>query len=92
MPVNVFVPVGLQELDNAGISIFPNPAHQVLNVNLKTASQTNIKIFDATARLVKNEMINSISNKISIAELNAGVYQLFIQKDGKQFIHKLILN
>ncbi len=93
VPVTVFVgPVGIQELAKNGISVFPNPAKDVLNINFNELLQSHIKIYDATARLVKSEITSEINNKISIADLNAGVYQMFIEKGGKQFIHKLILN
>jgi hypothetical protein len=92
-PVTVTVgTVGLTELTNAGIRIFPNPAHDVLNVNMKTGSNTIIRLFDLQGRMVLNEQISNATNSLPINGLNAGVYQIEVTQGNNTFHDKLLID
>jgi hypothetical protein len=92
-PVTVTVgTVGLTELTDAGIRIFPNPAHDILNVNMKTGSATTIRLFDVQGRVVLNEQINNVTNSLPLNGLNAGVYQIEVTQGNKTFHDKLLVD
>ncbi len=71
-----FVPLGVQEAANAAVVVFPNPAKDVLNIT-GVNGLANVKIYDMSGRLVMNQAVSS--NVISVAELQAGVYQVSIE-------------
>ena len=54
--------------------IFPNPAHDILNVSI-TKSNTNIKLFDVVGNLVQVQPLNKDQNNIiNLSEFQNGVY------------------
>ena len=60
-----------------GISVYPNPANELITIilpeNLSSAMAT---FYDANGRLVKQTNIVSVNGSISVAEFSAGVYVL----------------
>jgi hypothetical protein len=64
-----------------GIKIFPNPARDVLNVELSNANETSVvKIFSATGELVKTFVtgVNKNNLQINVSGLARGVYAINI--------------
>lgn len=62
--------VGIEEISN-DVSIFPNPASEVLNV-VVDAEVSNVSIYNVAGNVVLNEV--NPSTQINIAGLTAGVY------------------
>lgn len=59
------------------ISVYPNPANEVLNVNGVHAGDV-ITLTDATGRVVKNVAVTSTRMTIDVAELPSGYYTLTV--------------
>jgi len=79
--VNVAVCAGVNENLNASnnISIFPNPATDILNINFNLETEfTKVEIFNNLGQLIRKEEIifKSKSTKINTKELSNGVYLL----------------
>jgi len=55
-------------------SVAPNPASDVITVNLNTAGEAMISITDMTGKTVKNTNTNGLSTTVSTAGLTSGVY------------------
>ena len=73
------------------ISIFPNPASDILNIDNKTNEQiTAISIYSVKGDLVKE--IKSISNSISVSELQNGVYFVKIEMNKNVLNYKFVKN
>ncbi len=73
------------------ISIFPNPTSNVLNIDNKTNEQiTAITIYSVKGDLVKE--IKSITNSISVSELQNGVYFVKIELNDDVLNYKFIKN
>ncbi len=73
------------------ISIFPNPTSNVLNIDNKTNEQiTAITIYSVKGDLVKE--IKSITNSISVSELQNGVYFVKIELNNNVLNYKFIKN
>jgi hypothetical protein len=61
------------------VSIFPNPAKDVLNVNINASLINSTYTFtDLTGRSVKNGTLNSKNNTISLSGLSQGLYLLHV--------------
>ncbi|MFT4879241.1 MAG: hypothetical protein ACJAU0_001685 [Flavobacteriales bacterium] len=78
-----FIYVGLDELGEALISIYPNPAKDQFRVTSKNIDLNNalLEIWSASGQLVLREA--RPKSTISVAHLNAGVYQVRLT-DGKR--------
>lgn len=91
VPVTVFVgPTGLAELSKQGISIYPNPANNILHIDVKTAAEINFTITDFTGRVVKSQSANAASNKIDITKLSQGVYHLNISVNDQLYVYRFV--
>jgi len=99
--------VGLNEFastSSATIKIFPNPANEILNVELlnlaSTGSATDIQIINTLGQVVHQSTIKTVTlsgvegqqSTIDIKDLPEGVYQLKISKGTKQSVFKFIKN
>ena len=90
-------------IDNGGLSVYPNPVEDVLNINyvLKNASKTSITIYDVTRRLIfsadnglnqpgtYNFKWNRINNEGSRAA--SGIYLLKMETETSIMTKKIIL-
>ncbi len=68
---------GLSQLDANDITLFPNPAGELVNINLNAnAFINNINVIDATGRLVKTIVLNNKNNQaqINTSDLAKGIY------------------
>jgi hypothetical protein len=72
--------VGINELKQNIVSIYPNPTNSTLNIEVK--EQTQISILNILSEVVKTETINGTS-KLDVSNLNAGVYFIQDAKSGK---------
>jgi hypothetical protein len=70
------VGVGIEELNQAVIAVFPNPTNS--NLTIETTEMINvISIYNSAGQLVQTE----IKNSFSVQNLPAGVYVLRVQTD-----------
>lgn len=64
---------GLEEIDFADVTVYPNPATDVIRIDLGTeliASVQRIDVCDITGKL----MISSTEKEINVSELESGIY------------------
>lgn len=78
------------------VSIFPNPADNIINIDLSNtnvATLSEISIFNTQGKVVKSTFSNENSVvSINISELNSGFYILKMNsEDGKQLTKKLVV-
>ena len=73
------IPTGIDSNLNENLSIYPNPATDIININANDNSE--IAIFNATGKEVKRINTEKGINAISVSDLPNGLY--FIVNDGK---------
>jgi hypothetical protein len=71
------------------ISIHPNPAKDIINIDAHGLEITNVVIRDLNGRIVK-EVKNNVEI-ISISELSAGIYTLTVNSENSKKIKKIIV-
>lgn len=72
------------------ISIYPNPATNILNIELSNFQNTDtLNIFDITGKLVRSVPMQNSKSTIAIGDLTAGLY--LIQLKDERFTRKLIV-
>ena len=76
------------------LSLYPNPAHDKLNINLNNQhlKVNTIQIYTAEGKMVKQFPGNRILNSINISSLDKGMYIIKIIIDDKVAIQKLIVD
>ncbi len=86
-------PVGVDELANAnGIKISPNPATDVLNIDISTSlditKELSVKITDI---LGKELVLTDYQNQINISPLDTGIYFVSILQGNKTLVTKKVI-
>jgi PKD repeat protein len=92
-PASVSLCTGLAEAFNAStISIYPNPAKDVVYVNLNTLSldNTTIELYDAIGKLVVSQKVVDIISIIPLTDLAKGMYSIRIIADSHQVVKRII--
>lgn len=79
--------------NNEGLSIYPNPASNYVNIKLENTSNSNLtlKIYNIMGLLVKSETIAKGQQQINISDLNNGAYLLEIKSNCCTKAQKLII-
>jgi hypothetical protein len=68
-------PLGVQNVSaNLGVSVYPNPTENVLNIDLGNNDYLDIEITDNTGKVVLTQTIQSKITTIDLSHLSAGVY------------------
>ena len=83
---------GIEQQLLSEIQVYPNPATDVLTIDLGAVTQTiQIQFIDAVGRVVKTESISGDQNQLDISDLNQGMYFISLSSaDGVQRIEKLV--
>ncbi len=75
---------------SAGISVFPNPARNTLNITSETVLE-NAEIYDVTGRLVKSIKFNGmVTNTINVNSLSGGNYIVKLKSGDNVVARKFI--
>ncbi|MDG1330934.1 MAG: T9SS type A sorting domain-containing protein [Crocinitomicaceae bacterium] len=87
--------VGLNEGEiSIGWTIFPNPANEFVAISIHSgydfASNGTVEIFNALGQVVISEQVLNPTMKLSISDLNSGVYTVRITTDSSTEIKKLM--
>lgn len=81
--------------DNSMLSIYPNPANDVVNIGLGTSDvlPTSYSIFSTIGQAISVKTINSSSDlQINISNLTAGVYFIKVDRQNASKTFKFIKN
>lgn len=81
--------VSVKEYEFTKVSVYPNPAHDMLSFNLESDAQVNI--FDMTGRMVSSMSMTAGQGQYNVANLENGVYFLNIRyNDGKTAVARFV--
>jgi len=81
--------VGIHNITSSGILVYPNPVTNVMSVNLKSISNSNIELlmYNPLGKIVLSSEINNANpestTKFDVSNLPQGVYLLIIKSEGK---------
>lgn len=81
---------GINNISNEDGKIYPNPAHDYLNLSINTQNTiSKILVVNLSGQIVKE--LNSISNRVYIGDLKAGFYFIFIKNNFEYTYHSKII-
>lgn len=91
--VSIHTYVGIEELDNIGAMLAPNPADAFVRIEGLPAGAWNVQVMDATGRLVRSEATTSIAGPFTLAvhDLPNGMYQMMLSHKGKSYRAALLV-
>ncbi len=80
--------IGVADKDLLEMSIYPNPAVDVLNVSIDDYQDAQVQITDLTGKVVLTQALSS--KEVNISHLNSGLYMLNVQSGNLQANAKLL--
>ena len=83
--------VGINDLSNVSISVYPNPAHEMLNVRANFDVQ-QAQLTDLVGKLVIEMVPTTREFSLNTSALNPGTYLLKLTIHDKPFIKKIVVN
>ena len=90
--INITSGAGINDNPLAGVQVYPNPANEVLFVDLKDLEEvSSIAILDMNGKQIQSlQKIENGLNSFQIAELKAGMYQVRMTQNGYQYTQRII--
>jgi PKD repeat protein len=80
---------GFEDLTEAGIKVYPNPAHDYLIIQSENLISM-VKLYDVTGREMANEKVNGNNYQLNTSKFKPGVYWLLIEgsdaRTGKRIV------
>ena len=89
------IPLALNEIENKSIYFYPNPASEILTINLSSAvSERTVILYDAKGKEWLRQAIkpNQIQLEIDVQHLNKGLYFMLISSPTGVIREKVIIN
>jgi len=84
--------VGIEELfDSKGIMVYPNPASDVLYLDLNTAEVSSASLTDGSGRVVLEIPLQN-SNRINLSNLSKGFYILNLETGSGRLSKRIVKN
>ena len=77
------------EVDNPLITIEPNSYRDRLEIKLKDTEIWDLLIFNCNGQLVRLGLVNPGKNKISLEDLDAGIYFVYMSKGEERWVKKI---
>ena len=82
--------VGLEDQDVVTANIYPNPANDVLNIELSEEQELSVNIIDLSGKTVMAKDFGlSMGEVLNTSDLNAGMYILQVITDGKMATQRI---
>ena len=83
-------PLGTDEFNYFDLSIYPNPAKDIISIKLNDYGNATASFFDIRGRLILNQNLDSEVSAINLSNLNNGVYILKINAENKTITKRII--
>lgn len=90
--IRVEAGAGISDVENSNMSIYPNPANDIVNVSINgVEGNVNVQIVDINGRTVKEVSGNAQSMNIEVGNLSRGTYFVRMTGENVNVVRKLVL-
>ena len=80
----------IDDVYGSGISVFPNPTHNILIIESGISDLGNIEITSLNGQLIRNEEMEGASYQLDLSSLGSGVYFITIRSNDFVTTRKII--
>jgi hypothetical protein len=77
--------------ENRSIAIYPNPADDIMNIEIETIHNAFMEIYDVNGRLILRKAFHAENEKVDVSGFSAGVYLVKITQNGTVSIEKVLV-
>ncbi len=80
------------ENGQASLSLYPNPTHNVLNLNADLQGRTEVMVLDMNGRTVKHFVVNGLNEmRLNVSDLQSGVYFIRVSNETTNAVGKFVV-
>lgn len=80
------------ENGQASLSLYPNPTHNVLNLNADLQGRTEVMVLDMNGRTVKHYVVNGLNEmRLNVSDLQSGVYFIHVSNETTNTVGKFVV-
>lgn len=80
----------VEDMEKENITVYPNPATNVLNVKLAGDKEAKVQMFNLVGQQVYNGTASNTAS-INVSNMKAGVYMLKVSQNGKVYTSKVVV-
>lgn len=84
--------LGISEISNDSIKIYPNPANNFFNIESPKSIFINVKLIDVAGQIVKTIFSKEQNVKVDVNDLSSGVYLVQVTDQNGTKIQRLIIH
>lgn len=82
----------VNEYGQASLSLYPNPTHNVLNLNADLQGRTEVMVLDMNGRTVKHYVVNGLNEmRLNVSDLQSGVYFIRVSNETTNAVGKFVV-
>jgi len=82
--------VGVEELMNQGVRIYPNPSDGILAIESQSTGQHFIEITTMNGQMIYSEKMDGTTHKLDLSSFQKGVYIITIRSEDLVTTRKII--
>lgn len=84
------IPVRVPSIMQQNVNIFPNPASEIVNINLSSNDFKSLKVYDICGKLLMEKLIDNQYITLNINDLKSGVYLILLEGE-KGFVEQKLI-
>ena len=82
----------VDEYGQTGLSLYPNPTHNVLNLSADLQGRTEVMVLDMNGRTVKHYVVNGMNEmRLNVSNLQSGVYFIRVSNETTNAVGKFVV-
>lgn len=82
----------VNEYGQASLSLYPNPTHNVLNLNADLQDRTEVMVLDMNGKTVKHYVVNGLNEmRLNVSDLQSGVYFIRVSNETTNAVGKFVV-
>ena len=81
----------VEETTCGNISVYPNPAKDVVRLSTDNGQQTTVRIYNILGMLIEEIEINSNETEINVSDYNPGIYFISIETENGSVTKKIVV-
>ena len=82
----------VNEYGQTSLSLYPNPTHNVLNLNADLQGHTEVMVLDMNGKTVKHYVVNGLNEmRLNVNDLQSGVYFIRVSNETTNAVGKFVV-
>src|SRR6056297_3560678 len=88
--VTVSAPDGINELEKAGINLYPNPVGDKINIRSTSEQVSRVVVTDLSGRVCLQKTTNNQNEVLNLSKLNSGIYLIQLETEKGKYTTKIV--